>query len=627
MKTLFTLLLAVSLLLSSIPTALAEPIPEGKYVNQYIDLRGDWHFKVYRKYSAMYQYLASGKCDVTWEDNQAAAIPTEQAYAAWETVACPVADYSTGGLLQMYRQGTDEDVRDHLAENELFPKWSEAWFCKTVDLPAGFATEDTVTLLLGVIDDNDVVYVNGTPIGQNGFITSAGEKAPLDKVPELGGYAMDGDFRFEKSYWEISRQYVFDADLLKEGKNEICVRLYNNNSFGGFYDRTMALVSTRECLNYLKNLPIEKLEEAATYEAVITAQIAAIEAEDINAYSATLADDYNENELDKAEKLAAMKEVFDAYENIMVADADGGFYRYNDSPVYFANRTITGQKDGEEAVILSKAEFVQYLAVTENGAVELGNHSHCFTVTYTSSLAAMNGKQLLYSIYLPPSYYTDAHKVYPVVYLLHGLNSTGDSFVNVDHIEDRMNEWISSGDVQEMIVVMPNSGKSSGYADTEAPNGVNDSQGPWASHIYVDILAQIDKNYRTIPQKEFRGMSGISMGGGGVFKIGTTHTDLYTSFAAHMGAVSDAKEYLDTVPADVLPTLDFYLDCGYQDQMVSPDATKAAGEYLESIGANVYWELREGAHNSAFYMAGMPASMKMHSDHFVKNGMLELWAK
>lgn len=37
-------------------------------------------------------------------------------------------------------------VRD---EKELFPKWSEAWFCKTVDIPVEFLTEDSITLLLG----------------------------------------------------------------------------------------------------------------------------------------------------------------------------------------------------------------------------------------------------------------------------------------------------------------------------------------------------------------------------------------------------------------------------------------------------------------------------------------------
>ena len=55
--------------------------------------------------------------------------------------------------------------------------------------------------------------------------------------------------------------------------------------------------------------------------------------------------------------------------------------------------------------------------------------------------------------------------------------------------------------------------------------------------------------------------------------------------------------------------------------MVDPEQTKNAAEYLERIGANITWELRDGGHNSAFYMEGMPHSMKMHSDHFVKNGL------
>ena len=117
----------------------------------------------------------------------------------------------------------------------------------------------------------------------------------------------------------------------------------------------------------------------------------------------------------------------------------------------------------------------------------------------------MDGATLRYSIYLPPSYYSEPDSSFPVVYLLHGINSTGDSFVNVDQIEQRMNEWIEDGSITEMIVVMPNSGKRSGYEDTAG--GPNDSQGPWASHIYVDILNQIETNYRAIPDAGFRGFS------------------------------------------------------------------------------------------------------------------------
>ena len=630
MKRFAAILLALMMTLSiavyaEIPSAFAASAPaaaSSAYEDQYISLRGDWNFKLYRKYSNMYQYLPYGMCDVTWEDEASAAVPTAAVYSQWETVQGPADDYFTGGLLQMVRGDTSQTTeRNILSPIDLFPKWSEAWFCKTVELPVGFLKEDTVTLLLGVIDDMDVVYVNGTPVAQSGFLDSNGAKADPANVPADGGFAQKGDFRFEKSYWEVTREYRLPASLFHEGANEIAIRIYNNNSFGGFYDRTMALAATQNCVNYLKGLPVEPLENSTAYAALSAAQSAAIESKDLTAYAATLAASYNENELDKAEQLAAMQELFDSYDAITVTDENGGFYTYQSRPVYFASRTLTGVKDGAETVISKTPEYIAYLTTTARGAREQGNLSHCYSVKYISHLEEMNGKELQYSIYLPPSYYSRPERSYPVVYLLHGINSTGDSFVNVDHIESKMNEWIHSGLVEEMIVVMPNSGKSSFYKDTDASNGITDSAGPWAKHIYIDMVEEIDSNYRTLAQPEFRGISGISMGGSGVCTVGMTHPEIFTSYATHMGAIpEDISQYMTATGKD-LAKLDFYMDCGLQDQMVDPQRTANAAQYLQSIGANITWEMRSGGHNSAFYMEGMPASMKMHSDHFVKNGL------
>jgi len=88
-----------------------------------------------------------------------------------------------------------------------------------------------------------------------------------------------------------------------------------------------------------------------------------------------------------------------------------------------------------------------------------------------------------------------------------------------------------------------------------------------------------------------------------------------------MGAVPKLPPYFEKIDAKLLESLDFYLDCGNQDLMVRPSATVEAGTYLESIGANVQWEMRDGGHNSAFYMDGMPKSMAMHSQHFINNGL------
>lgn len=596
---------------------------EQDYGSQYIDLQGEWHFKVYRKYDKMFQYFNFGGVSVTWEDNQVAVVPNRDVFSEWETVLGPNPDYSTGGLQQMNRGdgiGIADD-RSVLADFDLFPTWSEAWYCKTMTVPNGFIQGDSITLLLGIIDDLDVVYVNGTPVAASGFITSEGKRAPAANVPATGGFAPDGEFKFETSYWEVPRVYEIDANLLHEGENELCVRLYNNNSFGGFYDRPMALVASGNALRYLMGKPTERISNDEALAEFVNSQTNAIVAKNIEGYKKTLSVNYNQNERNKTEQVIAMSSLFDAYEDIAIKDVDGGFYLYNGEVVYSAQRTITGEKNGKTETILKDDNFIIVLSKDGAGFVERGNWSHCFAVDYTSKLEGMNDTTRRYSVYLPPSYYAEPFRSYPVVYLLHGMGSTGDSFVNVDKIEARMNEWIEDGTIAEMILVMPNAGKQGWYADTEAPNGPNDSVGPWESFIYKDIVGEVDRNFRTLPYPEFRGISGISMGGSGVFTVGAAHPEVFTSFASHMGAIPSPETFVMPTDSETLETLDFYLDHGIQDHLAPSINTVHAAEYLESIGVNVTWELREGGHNSAFYMEGMPKSMAMHSMHFMKNGL------
>jgi hypothetical protein len=179
------------------------------YADDIVDLRGDWQFQVYRKYSNMFQSFywppPWGPPVITWENLDAAQLPTAAEFANWETVEVPSPDYSTGGLFQRVRPGCEVgDDRDQPPECDMFPSWSEAWFARTIEIPEGFLDgTDDVTLVLSIIDDLDVVYVNGTPVGAKGFKTSAGVVAPPENVPDTGGFDNpdpDGEFWFETSY-------------------------------------------------------------------------------------------------------------------------------------------------------------------------------------------------------------------------------------------------------------------------------------------------------------------------------------------------------------------------------------------------------------------------------------------
>jgi|SRR5882672_624879 len=124
------------------------------------------------------------------------------------------------------------------------------------------------------------------------------------------------------------------------------------------------------------------------------------------------------------------------------------------------------------------------------------------------------------SIYLPPSYATQAHRRYPVLYLLHGFTDSdskwfglaGKHFVNVPSAVD---ESFAHG-VAEMIVVMPNAFNR--YQGSMYSNSV--VIGDWETFVTRELVRYVDTHYRTLARPESRGLAGHSMGGYGTLRLG-----------------------------------------------------------------------------------------------------------
>ena len=134
------------------------------------------------------------------------------------------------------------------------------------------------------------------------------------------------------------------------------------------------------------------------------------------------------------------------------------------------------------------------------------------------------------SIYLPPSYQTDRNRRYPVVYLLHGYTGTdlgyfGPTGRQLHVIAERV---FASGGAREMILVMPNC--MNAYGGCMYSNSV--TAGDWEGYVADDLVAYMDKNYRTIPSREARGLGGHSMGGYGTIRIGMKRPDVFAALYA-----------------------------------------------------------------------------------------------
>ncbi len=139
------------------------------------------------------------------------------------------------------------------------------------------------------------------------------------------------------------------------------------------------------------------------------------------------------------------------------------------------------------------------------------------------------------AIYLPPGYITSS-KRFPVLYLLHGVGDTEETFISdtvlYNNIQDLMNKGIAANKFGEMIIVMPNE-KTNWFGSFYTNSTVT---GNWEDFTTTELISYIDKNYRTIPASAHRAIAGHSMGGYGAFTLAMKHPDLFSTVYSMNGA-------------------------------------------------------------------------------------------
>jgi len=127
-------------------------------------------------------------------------------------------------------------------------------------------------------------------------------------------------------------------------------------------------------------------------------------------------------------------------------------------------------------------------------------------------------------VFLPPSYATDRTRRYPVVYALHGYSIGAEQWSKEIHVPQTIEGGFAKG-AKEMIVVLPDSKtvhNGSMYSSSI-------TTGDFETFIARDLVGYIDAHYRTIPDRQARGLAGHSMGGYGTARIGMKHPDVFGS--------------------------------------------------------------------------------------------------
>ena len=108
------------------------------------------------------------------------------------------------------------------------------------------------------------------------------------------------------------------------------------------------------------------------------------------------------------------------------------------------------------------------------------------------------------------------------MYALHGYSIGAEQWSHEIHVPQTIEGAFAQGS-KEMIVVLPDS-KTIYYGSMYSSSVTT---GDFENFIARDVVAYIDAHYRTIPDRQSRGLVGHSMGGYGASRIGMKHPDVF----------------------------------------------------------------------------------------------------
>lgn len=257
-------------------------------------------------------------------------------------------------------------------------------------------------------------------------------------------------------------------------------------------------------------------------------------------------------------------------------------------------------------------------------------HGAVQSVWYPSEILNQKGRRMY--VYSPPDYMTSDAR-YPVLYLLHGGGGDEDQWINLGRANVIMDNLIAAGKMKPMIVVMPNGNanqivaQGSGYgpiprttgagfgggrgagatgAGRGAPGGATPGggargtrggayEGSYPHSLVEEVIPFIDKNYRTLANKENRAIAGLSMGGMQTIQATFNNPAVFGWIAVWSAGGQDTPEFTASLTKLKDSGLKhYYVGAGSTD--FARSGSEALYKLAQSAGLNTSWHETPGAH-------------------------------
>lgn len=211
---------------------------------------------------------------------------------------------------------------------------------------------------------------------------------------------------------------------------------------------------------------------------------------------------------------------------------------------------------------------------------------------------------LEYRIYLPPCYEEEAERRYPVLILFHGQSYSDDQWDRLG-VDEKADSLIADGEIPPIIVVMPRD-----------RYGGEPGESNFGEAILEVLIPFLDETYRTIPERSFRAVGGLSRGAGWSVHLGITYWEYFGALGAHSPAIFhyDAermRSLLDSIPPDKFPRI--YMDIGDRDR---PEIMRVALWFEDRLNERSIpheWHLFSGYHAESYWSAHLENYLRWYA--------------
>lgn len=217
---------------------------------------------------------------------------------------------------------------------------------------------------------------------------------------------------------------------------------------------------------------------------------------------------------------------------------------------------------------------------------------------YTSSTYGFDRPLCIYT----PAGYNPKKEKLPVLYLIHGMTDTYETWFKVGRINTILDNLIAQGQAKRMIVVMPyaNPRPEMQLLGKDADANVMSTDG-FVNEMLNDIIPYVEKNYKVKADAQNRAIAGFSLGGRQTMACGLANTEKFKWVCAFAPAIfgEEYKTNFEDGTYQPLATVQknlklFWLGTGKSDFLIQ--ASEGLHGYLEQQNFPHTFYNPEGGH-------------------------------